>query len=103
MLPNPKHCELVSVIFFPLKTTTTTTKTISEDGVLGTPTSQSEASLGYLCISAGTVFIKTPHFAENVSAWLPEAGKATDIKFYYFNAPVAARGLNEITKIYNLK
>lgn len=37
------------------------------------------------------VFIKTPHFAENVPAWLPEAGKATDIKFYYFNAPVAAR------------
>lgn len=37
------------------------------------------------------VFIKMPHFAQNVSAWLPEAGKATDIKFYYFNAPVAAR------------
>lgn len=39
----------------------------------------------------GKVFIKTSLFTETVSAWMPEAGKATDIKFYYFNAPVAAR------------
>jgi len=33
----------------------------------------------------------------NVSIWLPEAGKATDIKFYYFMPQQQPEGLNEIT------